>query len=415
MTIDQQAEHLKVQPIPDNQREALSHGDILWQDAKTKIYYPENPLVPSSEGIHLRVESPGVPLHPKTPEEWKGWLDHWAKMIGAAKVVSEGADLPDLWQSLIGSSEYTPGDHLVTDIIGRNPHGKSWTAQGLETAPLPDPNYDNRKNRVDNKVVEHLGKVVSRYFESVWLPSMKNVEVFPNRLNVHPPGSPEFKFVYDRNTQLPWPDPSEPLFVADEAEAIAILVPHLKTGIHIMIGVPDSPKRPWHNLQKTLEGFVISEAAGQVLESQEYEGLPLAADYSIRATGSWYGGFKDVFGDSILKKAIFGDEKEGPKPPKWIKRRQKGIATQIDKEEIEAKGKDYKGHLWTMGMLGFHPHIYAARYPDELIRLARRPAKEHGQDWEGIEVMDEKKRLFMRDVLNENMPQIINQAAHSLK
>jgi len=389
-------EYLKIPRIPEIQKEALSHGDIVWQDAHTKIYYPKNPLVPASEGLHLRVESPGVPVHPKTHDEWVGWLRHWGKMVGAAEVGSEGADLPDLWQSLIGASEYTPKDHLVSDIVFRNPHASSWKPEGLETAPLPDALYNNRDKRVDAATVGHLGKVMNRYFEKEWLPYLDKTEIFPYGLTVHPPGSREFDFVFDRNTKLDWPDTSEPLLVADQAEVIAILVPHLKTGIHLMLGVPDSPKRPWHNITRVLESFAIAEASGQALGSTEFEGLPLAADWSIRATGSWYGGFKDVYGDPVLHDAIFNDQM----PPKWIKRRQKGIKTQLDKTE-EPK------HLWTMGMLGFHPHLYVSRYSDELIRLARRPAKEHGADWEGTTVMDPAKRQAMRDTLNTQLSQTI--------
>src|SRR3990167_5315231 len=67
---------------PDLQKEAQSKEFEIWSDETTRIYYPENPLVPSGEGIHLRVESANVPLHPKNPEEWKAWLSHWAKTIG---------------------------------------------------------------------------------------------------------------------------------------------------------------------------------------------------------------------------------------------------------------------------------------------------------------------------------------------
>jgi hypothetical protein len=389
-------EYLKIPPIPDSQMEALSRGDLLWQDSQTKIFYPENPLVAASEGLHLRVESADIPVHPKSHSEWAGWLQHWGKMVGAAKVVAEGADVPDLWQSLVGVSEFTPKDHMVSDIIFRNPHGSSWTAQGLETAPLPDPGYDNRDRRVEAPVVAHLGRVMDRYFKTDWLPQMDTMTILPDGLTVHPPGSKEFDFVFNRNTKLDWPDMSEPLLVADKAEVIAILVPHLKTGIHLMLGVPDSPKRPWHNLTRVLESFAIAEASGQVLGSAGYEGLPLAADWSIRATDSWYGGFKDVYGDPVLHDAIFNDLV----PAKWIKRRQRGVETILD--------KDKSRHLWTMGTLGFHPHLYVARYPDELIRLARRPAKERGADWEGIIVMDSGKRGAMRDALNEQLPKMID-------
>jgi hypothetical protein len=397
------AEYSKIPPIPDVQKEALSHGDILWQDAQTKIYYPENPLVPASEGIHLRIESPDVPAHPKTSEEWRGWLRHWGKMIGAAKVVSEGADLPDMWQSLIGASEFSAKDHLVTDIIGRNPKAESWKPTGLETAPLPGPLYNNRDKRVDALSVEHLGKVIGRYFQREWIRHLNTIDIFSNGLTVHPPGSKEYDFVFDRNTKLEWPDMSEPLLVADQAEVIAILVPHLKTGIHLMLGVPDSPKRPWHNLTRVLESFAIAEASGQALQSTQFEGLPLAADWSIRATGSWYGGFKDTYSDPVLHDAIFKDQK----PPKWLKRRQRGIKTVLDTDETR--------RLWSMGMLGFHPHLYVSRYPDELIRLARRPAKEYGVDWEGITVMDPAKRQAMREALYRKVPTMINSLKGPLK
>lgn len=395
------SEYIKIPSIPEAVKESLSRGDILWQDKDTRIFYPENPLVPASEGIHLRVESPGVPAHPKTHEEWAGWLRHWGKMIGAAKVVSEGADLPDLWQSLVGASEYAPRDHLVTDIIGRNPKGESWKPAGLETAPLPDPSYDNRDKRVGAASLAHLGKVMERYFRQEWIPHLNSIDIFPHGLTVHPPGSKEYDFVYNRNTKLDWPDMSEPLLVADEAEVIAILVPHLATGIHLMLGVPDSPKRPWQNLERVLESFAVAETCGQSLGSTPYEGLPLAADWSIRATGSWYGGFKEVYSDAALNKAIFTDNV----PPKWIKRRQRGVATAMDKER----------HLWTMGMLGFHPHLYVSRFPDELIRLARRPAKEKGTDWEGITVMDEPKREAMRQTLYANVPGMISGLKGPLK
>ena len=396
-------EYVKIPVIPDTQKEALSSGDTLYRDKQTRIYYPDNPLVPVSEGIHLRIESERVPAHPKTQEEWREWLRHWGKVIGAAKVVSEGADLSDMWQSLIGASEYSPKDHLVTDIIGRNPKGESWKPAGLETAPLPDPSYNNRDKRVDAKTVEHLGKVIDRYFHQEWMPHLNTIDIFPNGLTVHPPGSKEYDFVFNRNTKLEWPDTSEPLLVADQAEVIAILVPHLKTGIHLMLGVPDSPKRPWHNLTRVLESFAVAEASGQALGSTQYEGLPLAADWSMRATGSWYGGFKDVYSDSVLHDAIFNDTV----PPKWLKRRQRGVETKLDKDNTR--------HLWTMGMLGFHPHLYVARYPDELIRLARRPAKEKGADWEGTTVMDSQKRQAMREALFKEVPKIINSLKGSLK
>lgn len=387
-------EYTHIPLIPDAQKEALSRGLILWQDKTTKIFYPENPLVPAEEGVHLRIESRGIPQHPKTREEWHGWMEHWAKMIGAGKVVSEGADLPDMWQSFIGSSEYTPRDYLATDLIGRNPHGTSWKPTGLETAPLPNPNYDNRDKRVDSDKLEHLGAVLERFFRKDWSPALEKLSVYPEGITVYPPGSEQFQFVYDRNMKLPWPSASEPLFVAKEAEVVAILTPHLKTGIHLMIGFPDAPKRPWHNTQKALEGLALGEASGQILGMTPYEGLPLAADWSVRATGSWPAQFKEAYTDPVLHDAIFGAE---AKPPKWVKRRQRGADTML-----EGEGK----HEWTMG-IGFHPHLYVTRYPDELIRLARRPAQEGGADWEGIVVMDESKRHAMRDALNMQIPHMI--------
>lgn len=145
MTEQVAREYIRVPNIPESMKESLSRGDLLWEDGETKMVYPENPLVPKEEGIHIRVASPGVPVHPQTPDQWHAWCRHWAKMIGAAKVVSEGMDLGDMWQSLVGASEYTPQDHLVTDIIGRNPKGKSWGA----TAPFPEPGYRHQDHRIE--------------------------------------------------------------------------------------------------------------------------------------------------------------------------------------------------------------------------------------------------------------------------
>jgi len=172
-------------PIPDIPqivKDRLSTGEMLWDDGETRIYYPSGPLVPGSEGIHLRVESRGVPIHPKTREEWGGWFRHHGIMIGASEVVSQGGDLPDLWQSLIGQSEYTPTGHLVSDIIGRSPYGKSWKPEGLETAPMPSVPFDFSKDRIDPKTIFHFGRVLNRFFRSSWLGQMENAHVFPKAL-----------------------------------------------------------------------------------------------------------------------------------------------------------------------------------------------------------------------------------------
>lgn len=389
MTLDQ-GEYFKIPPIPEVQKEALSRGDLIWEDSETKIFYPENPLVQAQEGIHLRIESPEVPLHPKTFEEWKAWLRHWAKTIGTGKVVSEGGALPDMWQSFLGRTEYTPEDHLVTEIIGRNPKAESWG----RTAPFPGPSYNNREKRLGEGIIHEVSATLERFFRQYWIPELAKVELFSQRPLVNPPGSPGVQEVYERNTKLPYPWESEPILVSDTVDIVAILQPHLKTGIHLMIGVNQAPRRPWRDLVRSLQGLAVAEKTGQFLEETTFGGEPVAAWTSIRATGSWFAGFQRLINDPA-----FQDETI---PRKWLKRRFRGANTQAGQAQD-----------WTMN---FHPHVYGARYKDELIRLTQRPRHEGGLDWEGIEPMSHGRRLLMRDVLNRRLfPELLPQAAGSIK
>ncbi len=387
------ADFLKKPHIPQLQQEALNRGDLLWTDGKVRMYYPENPLVPATEGMHIRIESPNVPIHPKTPAQWKGWLTHWAKAIGAGKVLSEGRALPDMWQSFIGQNEYSPTNHLVTDIIGRNPTGASWG----KTAPLPDPDYNHRQQRVSSQSVDLLGKTLTRYFKQYWLPELKKVELFPAAPRVYSTVSRKFQEIYERNTNLPYPWASEPLLVSDTVEVIAILEPHLKTGMHLMIGLNQSPKRPWRNVTRSLEGLAAAEMTAQILEETNFHDVKLAAWTSVRATGSWFKGFME-----FLEDPEFAEFKNGALPAKWIKRERRGALSRLNPNHDPKKE-------WTMG-IGFHPHLYIARFPDEHIKLTQRPKTEGGADWEGITVMNPNKRLFIRNLLNEQlMPRLLRQ------
>jgi len=355
----------------------LSRGFEIWNDETTKIYYPENPLVPSSEGAHFRVESEGVPMHPRTPEEWKAWNSHWAKTIGIGKVISEGKDLPDMWQSFIGKTEFSPEGHLITEVIGRNPSGESWG----KTAPLPEATYDNSQNKVSQDVLQKFKDTLGQYFDRFWIPYINNIELFSQVPNVSSPGSPEFEKVYKEDMNLPSPSTSEPMIVSDQFNIVAILNPHLKSGIHFMVDLPDAPRRPWRNLIKSLESLDAAEAAAQLLEENNFQGKPLAAWTSVRATGSWFGGFQELAKDEHFK-----DENISRK---WLKREYAGEKTRL------GEGKD-----WNMY---FHPHIYGARNKDDLIKLTQRPKGEGGADWEGIVAMTKGERLFARDLMNEKL------------
>ena len=50
-------DYLRKEPISPEQKRNLETGQLLWQDDQTKVFYPENPLTPAQEGLHLRVES----------------------------------------------------------------------------------------------------------------------------------------------------------------------------------------------------------------------------------------------------------------------------------------------------------------------------------------------------------------------
>lgn len=422
--------YLKKPFIPESQMEALGRGNELWHDHETRMWYPENPLVPGKEGFHIRVET-DAPLHPKNHEDWQTWLQHWAKVFGAGKVLSEGLSLPDMWQSFVGHSEYTPEGKLITDIIGRNPTGESWG----KTAPFPDSDYDHRSQRFSEADIKQYGDTLSRFFQRYWIPELDKVNLFPDGLIVSPPGAAKFQEVYDRNTKLDWPWASEPLLVGDSVEIIAILVPHLKTGMHLMIGGAYAPSRPWRDLNHTLQMMATAEAAAQILERTSYQGVPIAASESIRATGSWFGGFMKLLENhdfrtlyiDVSDKSIAGrfkqlwdkradkekyaelvrllelaPEKAEKLVRKWLKRSFRG---RIANEKEYAK-PFWDFQEWTMG-LGFHPHLYVARFQDELIKLTKRPATEEGSDWEDIEVMDQAKRNFIRDQLNVQFPTVI--------
>ncbi len=385
-------DYLKKQPIPLELLASLSRGDELWHKGNTSIVYPENPLVPSTEGIHLRIEAKDVPLHPRTPEEWKGFLDTWALAIGSGKVISEGRTLDDMWQSFIDRTEYSPTDHLVIDVIGRNPKGESWA----KTAPLPDADYDNRANRLPAEMVKQFGDTLNRYFDRFWLPHVKEAKLFGEEMRVDLPGSPHFQEVFDRNNNLPFPWQSDPLFVSNYIDAVAILHPHLKSGLHIYIGVANAPHRPWNDLPRALQAVGLAEATAQIFEDTNLEGQAIAAETSVRITGSWYGGFKDLASDPDFQ------EKFGKVPAKWFKRRFREKVS--EKPDVITTDKAGPPKAWTMS---FHPHVYGVRSEDELMRLTARPRHEGGADWEGIEAMSVEKRAALRDALNEKLPQML--------
>src|SRR3989338_7289207 len=376
-------DYLKIQPVPERQKEALGRGDLIWQDGETRIYYPDNPLIPAGEGIHLRIESAKVPAHPKTPQEWKEWNRHWAKTIGAGKVVSEGRALPDMWQSFVGQTEYSPSDHLVTEIIGRNPEGKSWG----RTAPFPGPLYDNRGARIPQEQVIKFKETLSRYFDRFWMPDLEKVSLFSDGLTVFSPESDEFKEVFHEKTHAPYPWQSEPVIATNLFDIIAVLHPHLRSGIHFVVELKNPPRRAWRDLNTSLQALSTAESVAQLLEENTFNGEPLAVWTSVRATGSWFGGFQEFLKDPSFKNQEI--------PRKWLKRKYKGAKTRLGVKD------------WTMN---FHPHVYGARYADELIRLAQRPKHEGEPDWEGIEVMPEEKRLIIRDILNAKLPEKLENA-----
>lgn len=379
--------------------EALPRRDnVLWSDKETVISYPENPLVPQSEGIHLRIVSENVPLHPKTPEEWQGWLVHWAKAIGVGKVVSEGRALPDMWQSFIGQTEFSPGLGLTTEVIGRNPHGESWG----KTAPLPsDQNYDNARERIEPEKLEDVKKVLQRYFSKYWIPELPKVRVFSEGLAVTPPESEAFKESDEQNNSLPFPWQSQVLFKSDIADVVYIRHPHLASGIHYMVSVTDAPRRPWRDLNRSLQGLAIAESVAQLLESTNYNGKPLAAWTSVRATGSWFGGFQN-----LQEEPAFLDPNT---PAKMLKRFHKGARTKLDPKDL--KREDQRGNDWKMS---FHPHVYGAKHKGDPIRLTKRPRHERGADWEGIIELPLDERNFLRGVLNERLPLMLQSIPASI-
>lgn len=382
---------LRKQPILPEQHAGLARGDEMWRSGNTRMYYPENPLVPATEGIHLRIESTDVPLHPKTPDQWKRFLETWAVAIGSGKVISEGQALDDMWQSFIDRTEYSPDDHLVIDVIGRNPKGESWA----KTAPLPDADYDNRAHRLPPEKVEQVKDTLTRYFRSVWTPHIQETRLFAEDLTVDPPGSPHFQEVFEKNNNLPYPWQSDPLLVSNYVDAVAILHPHLKSGLHIYIGVANAPHRPWNDLPRSLQAIGLAEATAQIFESTQFEGKPIAAETSVRITGSWYGGFKDLARDPEFT------EKFGRVPAKWFKRKHRGAS-------VPSLGGS---NAWTMS---FHPHVYGVRH-GELMRLTTRPRNEGGADWEGIEAMSKGKRTALRDALNSRLPKMVDLMKGPLK
>ncbi len=383
-------------PILPEQLSSLSEGDELWHNDKTRIFYPENPLVSAQEGIHLRIESKDVPLHPKTPAEWKGFLETWAIAIGSGKVISEGRALDDMWQSFIDRTEYSPDDHLVIDVIGRNPTGKSWA----KTAPLPDADYDNRNARLPSKKVQEFGETLQRYFRRFWLPHVQKVDLFSQEMNVDLPGSEGFNKKFQNNTALPFPWQSEPLFVSNYIDAVAILHPHLKSGLHIYIGVANAPHRPWNDLPRALQAVGLAEATAQVFEEIQVNGQAIAAETSVRITGSWYRGFKDLASDPDFV------ENFGRVPTKWFKRRfREKVAVDPPGVTVITTDKAGPPKAWTMS---FHPHVYGVRTPNELMRLTQRPRNEGGSDWEGIEAMSPEKRIALRDALNARLPKVVS-------
>jgi len=373
--------YLKLPEISLNQQELLSHGDIVWTNGITTMFYPENPLVPASEGIHLRIDSPTVPIHPQTPDEWKGWLTHWTLMIGAGKVVSEGAALPDMWQSFVGQNEFTPKDHLVTDLIGRNPTGESWG----KTAPFPGPDFDFRNSRVDASNVAFLSRTMERFFRSVWMPEVPKVKLFDAPIVVDVPGSPHFQEVFNHNNNLPYPWQSDPMLVSNYFDILYIRHPHLKTQLHFMVGVKDAPRRPWRDIPRALQGLAAAETTAQLLEETQFDGKPIAAWTSVRATGSWYQGFQEF-----------------NKHPEMLTAPRKGFKRQFRDSEGELFGGD----------MHFHPHIYGARHSDEKIELMQRPRDEGGKDWEGITEIPVPVREAVRDVLNATLVDRLNVNAH---
>lgn len=431
------ADYIRKPRVPEAQMEVLNRGSELWRDQETRMWYPENPLVPKQEGLHIRVET-DAPIHPKTREDWQKWLRHWAKVFGAGKVLSEGMAMPDMWQSFVGQSEYTQEGKLVTDIIGRNPTGESWG----KTAPFSNPDYDHRGQRFSEDEIKQYRETLSRFFQRFWIPELAKVDLFSEGVKVSPPGAAKFQEVYKRNTKLDWPWASEPMLVSDKVEIVAILVPHLKTGIHFLIGGENAPSRPWRNLNSSLQMMATAEAAAQILEQVSYQGAPVAGWESIRATGSWFGEFMKLLEnedfrtlfleasdksivdrfkqlwDKRTDQAKFTElvkllestpDKAEKIVKKWWKRRFRGetqVALNAPDRKTNPEDFIFNFAEWTMGM-GFHPHLYVARFRDELIRLTKRPALERGEDWEGIQVMDQGKRDFIRDQLNAQFPNLL--------
>lgn len=242
----------------------------------------------------------------------------------------------DMWQSFVGQSEYSPEGHVVTEVIGRNPGGKSWG----KTAPFPDPGYDHTSQRLEASTITKLQGTMRRFFRAHWIPELGKVTLFSEEPNVSAPGSEKFEEVFQRNMNLPWPWASEPMVVSNICEIVAILEPHLKTGIHLYVGLADAPIRPWRDLVRSLQGLAVAETASQILEEQTLDGSPLAAWTSIRATGSWFGGFQKLKDDPSYQ--------DPEMPRKWLKRRFRGAHT------VAGAPEDWNMH--------FHPHVYGARH-----------------------------------------------------
>jgi hypothetical protein len=181
---------------------------------------------------------------------------------------------------------------------------------------------------------------------------------------------------------------------SDMFDVVALMDPHVPSGIHLMVALADAPRRPWRDLGRALQGMAIAEQTAQLLEQNTFEGKPIAATTSVRATGSWFGGFSKLKERMEEQNEVKRrrDQSFLQASPKTLKRHFRGATTKLGQSDE-----------WTMGLLGFHPHIYGAKDPGEAISLTQRPKNEGGADWEGIKPLPEAERRKIRDILNKDL------------
>lgn len=365
----------------------------LFSDGMTQLIYPDNPLVKAREGFEVRLDSPNVPVHPHNKTEWEGWLQHEAKTIWAAYVLFAGGAIPDnVWQSFIGQLRGSPKDHLVTEVVGRNLTGESWA----QTLPLPTGEYDHRGSRVPASQAEKYKAVFERFYGRFAKNKLVDINLLPEGLKIFDLDSEDFQKRSQEYQQKDFPWQEDLLVATDQFDIVAVLHPHLQSGIHLVVHARNLPQpsdvhgpkipRPWCQLEQSLVVLAASEMVSQVLEETEFEGNPIAAWSSIRATGSWFGGF-----EQLRNRQAFENVMNGKASWNQLKHWMRGVEN--PNSDVPPSVKN------------FHPHIYGSDSPDEDIVLARRPKNEieFVNDYEGFKTMSEPLRESLRRELNHRM------------